>query len=104
MNLFLRPIHDGNPYLSLTSPDHAKTPPAVVNRFACALFSVPLLALWAVSDPYMSLGGRALDLPVGAAAIGAAAALTTEPLIFAAIMVATLLWRVPTAPLEGQHS
>ncbi len=82
---------------------HSKASPAVVSWFAGGPLVLALLALWAVRDRYMDLGNRALALPVGAAAILVATALTTEPLIFAAIMVATMLWRVPLTPSKGHH-
>lgn len=82
---------------------HSKAAPQVVSWFIGGPLTVALLALWVVRDRYMTLGARRFALPVGAAAIVAATALTTQPLIFAAIMVATLLWRVPMTQSEGQH-
>lgn len=82
---------------------HSQSSPALVGWFVGGPLALALLALWAVRDRYMDLGPRALALPVGAAAILVATALTIEPLIFAAIMIATLLWRVPMTQPEGHH-
>lgn len=74
---------------------HSETTPVIVGWFVGGPLAVALLALWVVRDRYMPLGARRWALPVGATAILAATAFTTEPMIFAAVMIATLLWRAP---------
>lgn len=77
----------------------------IMRRGMVALWplALTLLALWGGRDRYMSLGARLWALPLAAAAILAATTFTTEPLIFAAIMIATLLWRAPMPQSEGHH-
>jgi low temperature requirement protein LtrA len=82
---------------------HSKAAPKVVGWFIGGPLAMALLALWVVRDRYMALGARRFALPVGAVAVLTATALTPEPLIFAALMVAILLWRVPMTPSEGHH-
>ena len=83
---------------------HSKTDSATVGWFIGAPLAVAYLTLWLVRDQFMALGWRALSLPVGALAVLISMALTTaSPLMFAALAIATLIWRVPFTSAEGQH-
>lgn len=83
---------------------HSKATPDVVGWFIGGPLAVALVALWAIRDRYMPLGARRIALPVGAGLILTATAMQAPPLAFAAIAVATLLWRVPLSTNEGHHS
>ena len=84
--------------------DHAKVDGAHVSWFIGGPLAVAYLTLWLVRDRYMKLGWRALSLPVGALAVLIVTALPfSTPLYFAALAVATLIWRVPFTDTEGQH-
>lgn len=84
--------------------DHSKASPYLVGWFIGGPLAIALLTLWIIRDRYMALGARNMALPVGAALILAATAMQAPPLAFAAIAVATLLWRVPFTSVEGSHS
>lgn len=83
---------------------HSEASPALVGWFVGAPLALALSALWVVRDRYLALGMRAFALPVGAAAILIATALQAEPYVFATLLLATLLWRVPLSNPEGHHS
>lgn len=83
---------------------HSEASPALVGWFVGGPLAMALLALWVVRDRYLPLGMRAYALPIGAAAILITTALQAEPFVFAALLLATLLWRVPLSNPEGHHS
>ena len=84
--------------------DHSKADPALVGWFVGGPLATALLALWVVRDRYESLGFRQFALPVGAAAILVATSFQAEPIAFALLLIATLVWRVPLSNPEGHHS
>lgn len=83
--------------------DHSIASPQLVGWFVGGPLSVALLALWTVRDRYLALGARKSALPVGAVAILFATAMQAEPFVFAALLLATLVWRVPLSNPEGHH-
>ena len=83
---------------------HSEANPQSVGWFVGAPLAVALLTIWAVRDRYMPLGIRLYALPVAALAVLVFTALQTPPLVFATIMIAALLWRVPLSNPEGPHS
>lgn len=83
---------------------HSETDVQTVGWFVGGPLSVAMLTLWAVRDRYIALGSRRFALPVSALAVAVCTSLQAQPLVFAAIMIATLLWRVPLSNPEGHHS
>lgn len=74
---------------------HSKLDGAAVASWLGVPLAVVLLALWATRDRHHALGWRAPALPV-MAAIALMAGLLGQPIwVFALIMIAALVWRVP---------
>lgn len=82
---------------------HSEASPALIGWFVGGPLATALLALWLVRDRYVTLGFRQFALPIGAVAILVATALQAEPFVFAALLMATLFWRVPLSNPEGHH-
>ncbi len=80
---------------------HSRASPALVGWFVGGPLATALFALWIVRDRYATLGLRQFALPSGGVAILVATALQAEPFVYAALMLATLFWRVPLSETEG---
>lgn len=83
--------------------DHSDATATQVIWFIGAPLALAVTALWAVRDRHLTLGLRAAALPAAALAILCATAIQAEPYVYAGLLLAALLWRVPLSSPEGPH-
>ncbi len=84
---------------------HSKLDGSAIAIWLGVPLAIVLLALWGTRDRYIPLGWRQAALPVMAAVALLAGILGQSIWVFAVIMIATLVWRVPLsgAPPTDTH-